>query len=300
LDNLKLDFIVKNFGVSFMKYLFFFLFTIQSFAFQNNDLQKARQLANKNKLDEAKAILENIIENNGNNHEAFFVLGKLYMKLKSPEEATENFEEAINLMDENADYHYWLGQAIAMDAQNSNVISQAMMASDILEEFERTVELDPKHIPGRMGVIGFYINAPGIMGGDLNKAEENAKELIKLDELKGRSMLAQIYLKQEKMDLVKNQIDVIENKFNDNKLLGGFYNSLGYYYLGQKKIEKAIEAFEKQVKINPKSANSYDSLGDGYRAANRIDDAIAQYKKAIEINPNFSSSLENLEELLEK
>ena len=288
-----------------MKYLVavlfvFLIFTLQITAFQNDDLEKARKLLNENKFEKGKTILEEILDNDDKNHEAYFMLGKTYMALKDYEEATENFEEAVDLQDKNADYHFWLGQAIAQDAQESNYISQAMMASDILEEFERTIELDPTHIPGRVGVINFYIAAPGIMGGDIEKAELNAKELLKLDEMRGRSALARIYLQQEKMDSVKIQINILENNFENDRSLGNFYNSLGYYYLGKNNIEKAIKAFEKQVEINPESANSYDSLGDGYKAAGRRDDAIAQYKKALEINPDFSASADNLEELLEE
>ena len=278
----------------------FSIFTIQILAFQNDDLQKAKQFLDENKLEEAKTILEEIIDEDDKNHEAYFILGKTFMALREPEDATESFEEAIELKDENADYHFWLGQAIAMDAQESNIISQALMASDILEAFERTVELDPKHIPGLMGVIGFYTNAPGIMGGDIDKAELHAKELVKLDEMRGRTSLAQIYFKQEKIDSAEIQISILEKSFENDKSLGNIYNSLGYYYLGEDKIEKAIEAFEKQVEINPESANSHDSLGDGYKAAGRRDDAIAQYKKALEINPDFSASANNLEELLEE
>ena len=288
-----------------MKYLsaslfFFSLFSFQIFAFQNDNIQKAKQLFDENKYEEAQSILKEIVDEDNQNHEAYFFLGRTFMGLGDAEEATENFEEAIDLQDENADYHFWLGRAIAMDAQNSNVISQAMMASDILEEFERAVELDPKHIPGLMGVIGFYTNAPGIMGGDIDKAEKHAKELVKLDEMKGRTSLAQIYLKQEKMDSVEIQIKILEESFRNDSSLGNLYNSLGYYYLGEDKIVKAIDAFEKQVMINPESANSHDSLGDGYKAAGRKDDAIAQYKKALEINPDFSASADNLEELQER
>jgi tetratricopeptide (TPR) repeat protein len=184
-----------------------------------------------------------------------------------------------------------------MEARTANVLSQAMLASDILEEFERTVELDSMHIPGRIGVVNFHLVAPGIVGGDIDKAEYHAKKLINLDEVKGRTALARIYLKQEKMDLVEEQIKILEEKFEGDKSLSQFYNSIGYYYLGQNKYEEAIVAFKKQVKLNPESANSYDSLGDGYKAAGRNSEAIVQYKKALEINPNFSASIKNLEEL---
>jgi len=275
-------------------------FTLQISAFQNDDLEKARKLLNESKFEEGKTILEDIIDNDDKNHEAYFMLGKVYMELRDYEEATENFEEAVDLQDENADYHFWLGQAIAQDAQESSYISQAMMASDILDEFERTIELDPTHIPGRIGVINFYIAAPGIMGGDIEKAELNAKELVKLDEMRGRSALTRIYLEQEKIDSVQIQLEILEKSFENDRSLGNIYNSLGYYYLGIDNTKKAIEAFERQIEVNPDNPNSYDSLGDGYRAAKRFDDAIAQYKKALEINPDFSASADNLEELQEE
>ncbi len=276
------------------------LLVIQISAFQNDSLEKAKQLIKEQKFEEAKNLLETIVENDDKNHEAYFILGKTFLSLREPEDATDSFEEAVELQEENADYHFWLGQAIAMDAQSSNVISQAMMAGDILEEFERTVELDPTHIPGRMGMIGFYVNAPGIMGGDLDKAKLNAKELLKLDEAKGRMFLARIYLKEEKMDSVEVQIKLFEEKYKNDKSTSSFYNSLGYFYLGRGNTDKAVIAFEKQVELNPTSANSHDSLGDGYKAAKRYEDAIAQYRKALEINPNFSVSADNLKELQEQ
>ncbi len=276
-----------------------FSLTLQVFAIQNSETENAKQLLKENKLEDAKILLETLLEKDDKNHEAYYLLGNVYMKLREPEEATENFEEAVDLQDKNPNYHFALGQAIAMDAQSSNVISQAMMAGDILDEFERTVELDPTHIPGRLGVIGFYTNAPGIMGGDLEKAKANARVVVKLDEARGRMALAQIYLKEEKMDSVEIQIKLFEEKYENDKSASSFYNSLGYFYLGQGNRDKAIIAFKKQVKLNPTSANAYDSLGDGYRAAKRYEDAIAQYKKALEIDPSFFASAENIEELQE-
>lgn len=280
--------------------LFMISTTIQTLAFQNYDIEKAKHFFKEHKYEDAKTLLETILEKDNKNHEAYFMLGKTYMALGEPEDATDSFEEAVDLQEDNADYHFWLGQAIALDAQASNPISQAMMAGDILDEFERAVELDSTHIPGRMGVIGFYLNAPSIVGGDLDKAKYNSNELLKYDEAKGRISLAQIYLKEEKMDSVEIQIKILEEKFRNDKSMSSVYNSLGYFYLGQGNTAKAIKAFEKQVKLNPNSANAYDSLGDGYKADKRYDEAILQYKKALEINPKFSASLENLEELYEK
>lgn len=275
------------------------LFSSILFSFQVDDLQKAKHLVKEKKFEEAKTLLEEIIENDDENHEAYFNLGKVNLFLKDYEESSENFEEAVSLFDENADYHFWLGRSYGVEAQEASFFSQAMLASDIIEQFERAVELDSTHVRGRIGVINFHISAPGIMGGDIDIAKTNAEILVKLDERKGRVSLARIYLKEENIDSVEIQLQILEDKLELDKSASSLFNELGYYYLNENQIDKAIVVFEKQIKLNPESANSYDSMGDGYKAAGRIDDAIKQYKKALEIDPNFSASLNNLEELQE-
>ena len=83
-------------------------------------------------------------------------------------------------------------------------------------------------------------------------------------------------------------------------------NQLGYWYLGQKKNEIAINLFKRNVEAYPKSANVYDSLGDGYKANNQLEMAKENYKKAVELatatsDPSlkvFKSNLEEIEKTL--
>ena len=60
-------------------------------------------------------------------------------------------------------------------------------------------------------------------------------------------------------------------------------NEVGYYYLGQKKFEKALATFQRNQTLNPESANVYDSLGDVYDAMGEKEKAYENYKKAVEI-----------------
>ena len=77
-------------------------------------------------------------------------------------------------------------------------------------------------------------------------------------------------------------------------------NQLGYRYLGQKKYNKAIEAFKYNVKTYPSSANVYDSLGEAYEQNKQSDLALknytAAYEKAkAENHPNLSVYQKNME-----
>ncbi len=63
-------------------------------------------------------------------------------------------------------------------------------------------------------------------------------------------------------------------------------NSLGYYLLGRKEYEKAVEIFSFNIKRFPKSFNAYDSLGEAYMIMGDRENAIKYYKLAVELNPD--------------
>jgi tetratricopeptide (TPR) repeat protein len=270
-----------------------------SFISAQSDLAKAISLFDENKYEEARDILEEILDENDSDSEALFYLGKTNISLKDYGEASENLEDAIEIDEKNAEYHFWLGQAYAGDAQNSSFISAAFIAPKIKDEFARAVEIDPTHIGAYIGLVNFHLNAPGIVGGDIEEAYKAGKALLNLDEKNGRLTLINYFVKKEQFDSVDIQLKAVEEKYGDDKDIASFYNRYGYSLIKREKFDEAIVYFEKQVKLLPKNPNSYDSLGDGYRAAGKYKLAKENYEKALSIDPEFEASKENLKQLEE-
>ena len=213
------------------------------------------------------------------------------------DKAIEHCEKATELNDDVAEYHYWLGQALGMKAMDSNVFKQAWLAPQIRDEFEKTVALDSTHIQGRIQLMNYYIQAPSFMGGDIDKAMEQAKIVKKQDKFNGALSLARIYATQDKIDLALAEYRQLEEQYGDSTKYFYLYNSYGYFLLKQKQYDKAIEKFKKQIKLVPHRANPYDSLGDGYRAAGNRQEAIKAYQKALEINPAIRGAEKKLKDL---
>ena len=312
------------------------LIFIVSLAFANNgDLEKAKKFIEENKLKEARSILEKIIETDEKNPEAFYYLAIICTKNKNMDDAEDYCEEAVEICDTVAKYHFLLGQIYGIKVQNASVFRQAFLAGDVLDEFKKTVELDSTHIGGRIGMLQYYSQAPGIVGGDMNKAFEQAREIIKLDtitgynhlidllikenkyieatgyieklikndEITGRFKNISLFLAQSKINQALNEFKIIDTKFGDNpeiKKYKSFFNTLGYALLKKDKLLEAIDVFKKQVEIAPDDPNAFDSLGDGYKAAGKFKKAAEAYKKALEIDPDFKASKNNLEELQNK
>ena len=118
--------------------------------------------------------------------------GRAAMAASNAELATRAFEKAVALDDRNADYHMWLGRSVGSQAIVANRLQQPFLARRARSEFERAVQLDPANIGGHEGLMQFYLNAPGVIGGSLEKARQQAADVGKASRLRGRLAQAAI------------------------------------------------------------------------------------------------------------
>ena len=67
----------------------------------------------------------------------------------------------------------------------ANKFKLPFLAKRTKKEFDRAVDLDPGNIEGRMGELQYYMQAPGFLGGSMEKAREQAAALDKVSKLRG-------------------------------------------------------------------------------------------------------------------
>ena len=91
-------------------------------------------------------------------------------------------------------------------------------------------------------------------------------------------------------ELKKNKADVYD--FSEGEL-----NTLGYKYMGEGSLEKALAVFDINVKAYPKAFNVYDSRGEAYLKKGDKKKAIADYKRSVELNPANQNGINVLEKL---
>jgi len=63
-------------------------------------------------------------------------------------------------------------------------------------------------------------------------------------------------------------------------------NALGYQFLGQNRVEEALEMFRMNVIHYPNSWNAYDSLAEGLERAGDVEGAIINYRQALALVNN--------------
>jgi tetratricopeptide (TPR) repeat protein len=112
------------------------------------------------------------------------------------DDAVRYGERAVSLDPNNATYHLWLGREYGRKAADANPLTAAGLARKAKNEFERAVQLDPANVPARLDLAQYYTEAPAIMGGGLDKARDQAAQMLKYDPSKSHLVLARVAVKE--------------------------------------------------------------------------------------------------------
>jgi tetratricopeptide (TPR) repeat protein len=148
------------------------------------------------RVDDAIATLQARIQSAPSDAESYNLLCRSYFTLGSWDRGLSACEKAVALEPSNSRYHLWLGRVYGEKADNSNFFTAAGLAGKVRTEFEAAVRLSPNDVPARTDLAEFYLEAPGIVGGGRDKAEEQVQTLSTLDPAKAHWVKARIAQKR--------------------------------------------------------------------------------------------------------
>jgi len=166
------------------------LSTASLFAAGPAELDRARQLFGRSQFQAAVNTLAPVASNpDGPTQE---LLGKSYFMLGEYKKAADAFERAVVVDPQNSVYYHWLGKAQGRRAEMASPFTAPAYASKARQAFEKSVELDGRNIEAINDLFSYYLEAPGFLGGGLNKAAELAKRIEAIDPIEYHYAMAQI------------------------------------------------------------------------------------------------------------
>ncbi len=105
------------------------------------------------------------------------LIGKNHFMLGEWKQATDSFEQAIALAPTNAEYTLWLGRTYGRRAETSSWMTAGFHASKTRQYLEKAVALNPHYNEALNDLFAYYIEAPGLFGGGVDKAEAIAQRI---------------------------------------------------------------------------------------------------------------------------
>lgn len=214
-----------------------------------------QKLVDDDKFDEAKAEVQALLAKDDRDDAALHCMGRIYIEMDKPGDAIGWFEKAVSANDKLSVHHLWLANALGEQAPHTNKFKLPFLARRVKSEFDKAVALDSSSIEARHGLIMYYSQAPGVFGGDMNKAKAQALAIENLNPMHGHIEMA-ILLETKDKDTVsaerefKAAIDA-----SPDSALG--YGSLGQFYRRQKRYDDAVAVYETMLKVKPDAVNAH-------------------------------------------
>ena len=167
--------------------------------------ESAPALLASGRVDDAISALHGQLSASPNDALAHNLLCRAYFSLGQWDRGVGDCEKAVTLAPDNSQFHLWLGRIYGEKADKASFMAAAGLARRVAREFEAAVHLNPRNVDARTDLAEFYLEAPGIVGGGRDKAEQQASQLQSLDPAKAHWVNARILEKKKEFPQAENE-----------------------------------------------------------------------------------------------
>jgi tetratricopeptide (TPR) repeat protein len=284
-------------------------------------------------VDLAEALYARALSASDDDHRAEHGLARVGIHRGDHDAVISHARRAIKRDKKNSGYHMTLARGYGMKAMEGGLTS-AFYAGKYKSECKLAIEYDPRNIDAHMGLLQFYVMAPGLMGGSLEKAEETAERVAALDPFIGRLAAGFVAWQSDDLEGAEREyvaaarIDTLDTE--GWKALARFYTEVGRYgeaialgdrilaldpgevsavyqraraYLLQGEDLEAAEAgFRRYIESDerpgqPTLASAYWRLGQVYEKGGDLDSARREWERAVELAPEHRQANADLDTL---
>jgi tetratricopeptide (TPR) repeat protein len=175
-----------------------------------------------------------------------------------PDAATSAADAALEASPKDTDVLLWAGRAYGQRALSASVFTKMSWAKKCHEAWERAVAIDPAFLEARSELLRYYLMAPGIVGGGVDKAREQAAKIAALDATQGH--LARGRIAEHEKDLPAAEAAYRKAAETDPKGVEGPI-ALATFLGGRNRWPEARAIFEKRLAADPADALAVYQLG---------------------------------------
>ena len=226
------------------------------------DLSPAAQALDHGEADKALALIQALPQGGASTAPAQNLACRIHYALQQWDAAVSECQQSIKLDGQNFYYHMWLGRALGLKADHVSFLTAFSIGKQVVAEFETAARLNPKSTPALMDLGEFYRQAPGIVGGGIDKAQKVAAQLNAVDASWAHHMYGRIAEQQSDFTTAENEYKAAIAASPHPALQ---WTSLAGFYRARKRyddMESAIQTCE-GIALRDKAATValYDSAG---------------------------------------
>jgi tetratricopeptide (TPR) repeat protein len=162
---------------------------LSSLMFAASPVEQARDLYARTEYGRSLESLQSLGQKDA---AALQLIGQNQYMLGEYKKATEAFQKAAALDPDNSEIYHWLGRAYGRRAETGGPFFAAGYAGKARQAFEKAVALDRSNKEAVNDLFDYYLQAPGFLGGGVQKAEGLVSLIAKNDPAEGNFAQAQL------------------------------------------------------------------------------------------------------------
>ena len=211
------------------------------------DLAQAGKLYRLTNYQESLKILLPMAQKDG---PGYLLIGQNYYGLGDLKKSTEAIEKAVAAEPRNSEFYLWLGRAYGRRAETSSPFTAPGFASKARQNFEKSVELDGKNLEACSDLFEYYLEAPGFLGGGMDKATKMAERIAALNETEGYWARAKIAEKRKEYSGAEQHL---RRAVELAPAQAGRLVDLARFLAKQGRFQESDQAFQAAEKVEPNS-----------------------------------------------
>lgn len=212
------------------------------------DLERALELYTRTEYRQSLDLLEKSAQRS--QPAALALAGRCWYQLGDFKRAVDALEKAVAAAPRDSNFHLWLGRAHGRRAETSNPLAAPGHAVKARNAFEKAVELDPSNLEAMSDLFSYYLEAPGFLGGGLEKAEALALKIRARDEAEYHAAMARLAERRKQPDIAERQLRAAVELAPKS---AGRLVDLARYLARQGRHRESDQTFAKARKAEPAS-----------------------------------------------
>lgn len=194
------------------------------------------------------------------------LIGRNQFMLGEFKKASESHQQALMADPSNSDYEHQLGKAFGKRAETASPFTAPGLASKARQHFEKAVALNPKNKEAVNDLFEYYLEAPGFLGGGLDKAAHLAESIAALDPAEG--LWAQARIAERRKDYGKAE-EQLRRAMQTAPMQVGRVVDLAKFLSKQGRIEESEQTFRAAERIAPNNPRLLYHRAETYIKAGR-------------------------------
>jgi tetratricopeptide (TPR) repeat protein len=249
----------------------------------------------------AQPILAERLKTNPNDARSWYEMSKVSAAFQRWDEAIQQAEKAVSLDQKNAHKNAEFQAAVAdavvskLGSSQAGMFAKMSLSRRFRKEADLALQLDPNNLDANSDLLEFYLEAPGIAGGDKQKAIEIADRMVRANPVRGYLLKLEIATHEKR---AASELEgLVQQAINaDPKLYYARTQAANFYLTqGSTALAHAEEQARQAIRLDPGRVAAYTALATIYAQQGRWKDldatlADAQREVPDDLAPHYQAA----------